>query len=132
VAAKQQSGVLFMDKKYGVGIDIKFQRDAKVYVITGERVSRDVMMQYVGRGSRSCEAYQGHMFSLGAPSMASGIQNFYNEYVEDEFYDAAEILSALEALLRANHQAIVKKLFQKHGNKFKMYLDEYTECLNTS
>ena len=62
-ASSKELGVIFLADKYRVGADIKFKKNARVFVISKQIPEKEELQQMLGRGSRANGDYIGNLYT---------------------------------------------------------------------
>lgn len=93
----ETSGIVFLDTKYRVGIDMKFKVDAYVVILDEKHIlTGEDILQMLGRGSRAkTGVYEGAIFCKGDPKNKVGYNTFITANSEPELKECAQILRAL-------------------------------------
>jgi hypothetical protein len=104
-------GIVFLDKQYRVGTDIKFATEANVVILQEDDLNGEEVLQMLGRGSRAHGAYHGDVYIKGHDGFFNSRKKQFMQPTEIDFKEGAMIVQLFKAAQTATIAKGKKKAF---------------------
>ena len=92
------SSVVFVDMEYRIGLDIRMQQEAKVFVLYEDLPDVEEMMQTLGRGARDMGAKLGNVYIVRPQVEELLLEDTFGASLGFDWHQGAQVLKALNSL----------------------------------